>query len=231
MIIPVRCFSCGKVGVIGDKWDTYLLYLQEDISEGEALDNLGLKRYCCRRMILTHVDLIEKLLHYNRRFNINLIGVVTILPVSDYYRSRMYVFILCCIIIIIGMLTLTFSSNKWVQYSGLLITMYGTGPTIPICIAWCAQIFGSETKVNAAASSAMLSGLGNLGSIFTTSVLYEGMSGKNAYKKSNLILCGIIGVSIIASLFEKVLLRYYSKKTKPDIIASERKTDKTLNSL
>ena len=31
----------------------------------EALDELGCKRYCCRRMILTHVDLIVKLLHYN----------------------------------------------------------------------------------------------------------------------------------------------------------------------
>lgn len=36
---------------------TYLLY-------SEALDDLGLTRYCCRRMILTHVDLIEKLLKY-----------------------------------------------------------------------------------------------------------------------------------------------------------------------
>ncbi|TFK92267.1 hypothetical protein K466DRAFT_513825 [Polyporus arcularius HHB13444] len=63
MIIPVRCFSCGKV--IGDKWNAYLDLLSKDTSEGDALDQLQLKRYCCRRMVLTHVDLIEKLLQYN----------------------------------------------------------------------------------------------------------------------------------------------------------------------
>jgi DNA-directed RNA polymerase subunit N (RpoN/RPB10) len=52
--------------VTGNKWNRYLdLIDKEGVSTQEALDQLGCKRYCCRRMILTHVDLIVKLLHYN----------------------------------------------------------------------------------------------------------------------------------------------------------------------
>jgi len=81
MIIPIRCFTCGKP--IADKWDMFMDIVREEKSkdsninnnesnikyidlnnssksiEGNALDKLGLDRYCCRRMILTNTDLIS----------------------------------------------------------------------------------------------------------------------------------------------------------------------------
>ena len=64
MIIPVRCFTCGKV--VGNKWDAFVEMLAHETPEATALDQLGLYRFCCRRMLLTHVDLIVKLLNYDR---------------------------------------------------------------------------------------------------------------------------------------------------------------------
>ena len=66
MLIPVRCFTCGNV--IGNKWETYQKMINEDhMTPKEALDALGLKRFCCRRMLLAHVDLIDRMLAYSRQ--------------------------------------------------------------------------------------------------------------------------------------------------------------------
>ena len=63
MIIPIRCFTCGKV--IGNKWKEYKRLQEEGEENGVILSKLGLVRYCCRRMLLTHVEVIDDLLKYN----------------------------------------------------------------------------------------------------------------------------------------------------------------------
>ena len=62
MIIPIRCFTCGKV--LGQVYERYISILDQQKTEAEALEELGLRRYCCRRVVLSTVPLIDKLLKY-----------------------------------------------------------------------------------------------------------------------------------------------------------------------
>ena len=92
MIIPVRCFTCGKV--LADKWNYYnaevnknkkdkdnnkftmddisisenedkpTKYFTDDNKNDEILNKLGLNKMCCRRHMLSHVDLIEININY-----------------------------------------------------------------------------------------------------------------------------------------------------------------------
>ena len=81
MIIPVKCFTCGMV--LADKYRYYqaevrkrklakkigadsnnidkVLYLTKEFvdktPEGEVLDDLNMNKMCCRRHLLTHVDI------------------------------------------------------------------------------------------------------------------------------------------------------------------------------
>lgn len=61
MLLPIRCFTCGEV--IGDKWEMYQTLLSKyNQDANKALNEIGLLDYCCRRMILAHVDLFLFLL-------------------------------------------------------------------------------------------------------------------------------------------------------------------------
>ena len=76
MIIPVKCFTCGNV--LANKYRYYqkevrllknennlsnvsVIYLTKENTkktpEGQILDKLKLTKICCRRHMLTHVDI------------------------------------------------------------------------------------------------------------------------------------------------------------------------------
>tara|TARA_Y100000590_G_C15047403_1_gene761286 strand:+ start:76 stop:345 length:270 start_codon:yes stop_codon:yes gene_type:complete len=88
MLIPVRCYTCGEI--LSDKWVPYITAIQSDKNkdnstinsetdllelkyidiknptpeksiEGKVLDELGLHKYCCRRMMLGNVHIISYL--------------------------------------------------------------------------------------------------------------------------------------------------------------------------
>ena len=65
MIIPIRCFSCGKP--VAHLWEEFK---ERTETNGEntktVMDELGLKRYCCRALFLGHVDLLEKVSSYKK---------------------------------------------------------------------------------------------------------------------------------------------------------------------
>jgi DNA-directed RNA polymerase subunit N (RpoN/RPB10) len=57
MIIPVRCFSCGKP--IGHLWKKYEQLIEEEKSSDDVLNKLKLKRFCCRCCVLSNVESIN----------------------------------------------------------------------------------------------------------------------------------------------------------------------------
>ena len=87
MIIPVKCFTCGMV--LADKYRYYqnevrrikllqgkstenVIYLTkgntEKTIEGTILDDLGLTKVCCRRHMLTHVDIERRVVNVKLLF-------------------------------------------------------------------------------------------------------------------------------------------------------------------
>ena len=84
MIIPVRCFTCGKL--LSDKYNYYnkellrrkIAHQTPDVSQpddplvidltakevkktvvGEIMDEIGLTRDCCRKNMMTNINIIE----------------------------------------------------------------------------------------------------------------------------------------------------------------------------
>ena len=64
MHIPIRCFTCGKV--VGHLWEEFKKKVDKGEDPKKVLDGMGLDRYCCRRMLLSHEEIMDDVKHYPR---------------------------------------------------------------------------------------------------------------------------------------------------------------------
>lgn len=80
-LFPIRCFTCGSL--IGHLWELFKEKVENRINELkkqgveidkkalgkimiDVLNELGVKRYCCRRMFLSHVDIYVEVMKFPR---------------------------------------------------------------------------------------------------------------------------------------------------------------------
>ena len=71
-MFPIRCFSCG--GVISEVYEEYVSKLKEGEDLSNALDDLGIKKYCCRRMFISYrigedgKEIIDEIIAHDEKF-------------------------------------------------------------------------------------------------------------------------------------------------------------------
>jgi len=63
MLIPVRCFSCNKI--VGGSYEEFVERRENGEDPAKVMDDLGIERYCCRKIYVSHLDLIDELLPYD----------------------------------------------------------------------------------------------------------------------------------------------------------------------
>ncbi|MBI2631907.1 DNA-directed RNA polymerase subunit N [Candidatus Pacearchaeota archaeon] len=64
MIIPVRCFGCGKP--LGQLWEEYKKRTGAGEDARTVLDELGLERYCCRATLLGHAEMLPEVTKFKK---------------------------------------------------------------------------------------------------------------------------------------------------------------------
>ncbi|MEM4297633.1 MAG: DNA-directed RNA polymerase subunit N [Nitrososphaerota archaeon] len=72
MMFPIRCFSCGVH--IAHKWEAYQSRVEAGEEPGKVLDDLKIKRYCCRRMFISSVDVMQEIVDFYTKYGKSEVG-------------------------------------------------------------------------------------------------------------------------------------------------------------
>ncbi len=172
--------------------------------------------------------------HANHIHQMDLIAILLVTPISDrFHQHRALFFSIPVCIQIAGLLLTTYGTTPWPRYGGLLLVGFGLGPTVPITMTWTSQVFQHRHgEVGVAAASALVSGLGNLGSILTTYALFTGWisdskPGRKKYRKSTLVMVGILCLSIVSAAVMALLLKYVGNRPSAKQVSSGSSTSES----
>ena len=75
-MLPIRCFTCGKV--LGNKYEKFNNYKDKE----QAYKELGIQRYCCKTILLTSIDTSEFMQDYT--------SFPTCVKIKETYCERIY---------------------------------------------------------------------------------------------------------------------------------------------
>ena len=64
MIIPVRCFGCGKP--IGHLWEEFKKKSEAGEDKAKLLDEMKVERYCCRAAFLGQTDILKEIAKFKK---------------------------------------------------------------------------------------------------------------------------------------------------------------------
>lgn len=85
-MLPVRCYTCNKV--LGNKGATFEKLKNSGLEMEEIWANLGLKRQCCKTIMITHVDLTDEMMEYDDYNPCKYVEIRKTAPVDSSGKSK-----------------------------------------------------------------------------------------------------------------------------------------------
>ena len=64
MIMPVRCFGCGKP--IGHLWEEFKKKSEAGEDKAKLLEEMKVERYCCRAAFLGQADILTEIAKFKK---------------------------------------------------------------------------------------------------------------------------------------------------------------------
>ena len=64
MIVPIRCFGCGKP--IAHLWESFKKRIESGEDSGKVLDELKLERYCCRATLIGNTEMLQEVTKFKK---------------------------------------------------------------------------------------------------------------------------------------------------------------------